>query len=297
MSEGPKDDEQPRGTATSIEKTTTHIKAGIVVAGGAVGALMTILSSHGIAIPIGFSAVPTVMFGLLSLLADDRGKRRLRKFAAGYESSGGSESPEVIAEDLCSKANDERGQDAVIESYRRAYEALDDAVVPYLGVLLHAYLHDALPLGLRFFRSFGRVLTELDRDELVALRVMLNGLLAEYKPTPHGFVDPSGKTSTDSSSVFVDETLPISIVQAGRGPGAVHHAYRLLLLLKNNELAVAPDVWGDDGAWSDEIRPDQFARLFKGQRNDAAIPIDHVVAMLSIIKDDIDATAEPPGGA
>jgi hypothetical protein len=89
---------------------------------------------------------------------------RIPKFLNGVKTAHGGDEQKVAAE-AEAKKDDENYQETMFRGFKAMLDAADPAVVPGLGTLTGIYTRDDRKPD-AFFRGFGRLLCELDGDEL-----------------------------------------------------------------------------------------------------------------------------------
>jgi hypothetical protein len=190
----------------------THVGSALAQAG-------LILASQLIPGAEALAAITTIIgpaANMIGLAVKEREAKRFVKLTQGIHQAEPDKDPAAIAKDIADKQSEEWVRTAFYDSYQRALTAIDEEVVPYMGVLLGRHMQGKLQLGRWFFRAFGRVLADIDGEDLKALRDMLRGTVT------------SGASDVE--------------VEAGKGVADVRNALRLVSLLKREELAFEPPV-------------------------------------------------------
>ncbi len=163
-------------------------------------------------------------------------KRRLPKFATSFLSPF-DRVPEEAAKKVNAAAENETFteslDDIMMRSFRLMMDSVDDSVVPVLGYMAGLYTLEQRKPNY-FFRSFGRLLCELEPGELDDLRkiVSVAQRQSNHREDPNLELDETGK---------VWAAIPNRTALAVE---AVSHAGRIFALLKREQLArnVTPGV-------------------------------------------------------
>lgn len=101
--------------------------------------------------------------------------RRCEGFWGGIKSRAGGDE-EAAKEHFNAGSTSPSAQDAVLETLRRVQDALDPEVVFALGRLLWPYATGELKPNW-FFRSMGKLLTDIDAEQLARLRDLLRAVV------------------------------------------------------------------------------------------------------------------------
>jgi len=176
------------------------------------------------------SVVAGPIGNLLVLALRTRFARRAPVLVEGYVSGAPGVAATQLAEELTHKQRDEEVQNDVHETFRRMDEALDDSIVFVLGRLLRQQVSGDLQGGRRFFRNFGRLLCELDAQDLVALRDLLR------KVDDEAVRDPKEHDAG-------------MCLEAGKGAASSPWSARLLHLLKRHDFATESPHGGFGGVF------------------------------------------------
>lgn len=200
MSDNQKDD-----SGTNIEMGATVTKAFV--------SLAAIVAGHHLKIPE-LSIAGIVGGGLVDIAKayfKDHSTRRTLLVGAGYAEGEPSKDPEDLVRSFEEKKKDTETGQSFFEAVEAAMRAIDEDVVPYIGYLLSLHANKKLGLGKPFFRSFTRMLTEIDYEELLALRELMTKAVGQ-----------------STQSVQIDISNP---------EWNVHASMRLMYLLKREGLA------------------------------------------------------------
>lgn len=150
------------------EKEAAIARTGEFLGIGAAG-VTTVLATNPYVIGI------AALFPTLGEIALKAFVRRAENFWGGVKScTGGDE--DAARERLNAGSSSPAAQDAVLETLRRVQDALDPEVVFALGRLLWPYATGERRPN-RFFRSMGKLLTDIDAHELSLLTRLLRAIV------------------------------------------------------------------------------------------------------------------------
>jgi hypothetical protein len=136
----------------------------------------------------------------------------------------------------------EATQETFVSMFHDLMDAVDDAVAPSLGHIAMSYAQENKRPD-RVFRAFGRVVRELDADELRSLRAVFEKVASSPSPSEDTVpvrtapVDPEGVTLQVKQG-GADEWKELLSLRRG---------VRLLLLLK--QYGLAHEATNDPGTW------------------------------------------------
>lgn len=141
-------------------------------------AAIAVAVATGDPVAAGIAAVGVGGWTALSKIASAFDRKREKRKAAWLLALADGDTDATAIYRLEEHADEDWAQSAVYESLRSVLDALDDAVIPALGLLCREYLLERKKAD-RFCRGFCRLLAELSMEEFADFRLLLRMMIDE----------------------------------------------------------------------------------------------------------------------
>ena len=209
------------------EKGTGIILGAVGAAVASVAQAAGIYAGLDVATVAGLGVFAGQIPAMIHLGSARRAERRCKLAQQGIEKAAASSTV-----DPAQLANSETTQEAFVSMFLDLMDAVDDAVAPSLGHIAMSYAQDNKTPD-AFFRAFGRVIRELDADELRSLHTLFEKVASS--PSPYEDTVPVRTAPGDP------EGVTLQVKQGGADEWkellSLRRGVRLLLLLKQHGLA------------------------------------------------------------